>query len=352
MILVSVLELRTSQQIILLRRGTLINMELSACRGTRKKTTVRKMANIMEKTGAPNLILGAMLTSLVNQESILCFLLELNTRISSHTQQLLALIHVNVLELRTSQLNTLLRRGTHSFMDLIANLGTRKKLTAKMGVCMRELTGALILISGAMLTSHVSKASKLCSLLILNTRINLLTVQSPVKIPVIASDLRICRQTILIKKDTPQIMDHHASHGTHKGTIVKMTVNTLELIGVMIHTNGATLASSVSMASTPFSSLTQNMKTLWHTQLNLAKTHASASDQRTCRQTTLSRKDITSSTELIANLGTHRRRTAKMGESMREPNGALKHMNGAMLALHVSLESTLFSLLTLSMRIL
>ena len=59
MILVSVLELRTSQQIILLRRGTLINMELSACHGTRKKTTVRKMANIMEKIGAPNLILGA-----------------------------------------------------------------------------------------------------------------------------------------------------------------------------------------------------------------------------------------------------------------------------------------------------
>jgi hypothetical protein len=295
---------------------------------------------------------GALLASSVSMARIPLYLEELNMKTLLHSQLNLAKTHASASGPKISPQTTLWRRDIRKLMELIANLGTQRKLTAKMGVCMRELTGALIPISGAMLTSHVSKASKLCSLPILNTRINLLTAQSPVKIPVIASDLRTCQQTILIKKDTPQIMDHHASHGTHKGTIVKMTANSLELIGVMIHTNGATLASSVSMVSTPFSSLTQIMKTLWHTQLNLAKTHASVSDQRTCRQTTLSRKDITSSTELIANLGTHRRRTAKMGASIREPTGALKRMNGAMLALHASLESILFSLLTLSMRIL
>ena len=61
---------------------------------------------------------------------------------------------------------------------------------------------------------------------------------------------KIFRQIILNSKAILRIMDHHASHGIHNETIAKMMANFMRRIGVQIHTNGATSASSVNMVLT------------------------------------------------------------------------------------------------------
>jgi hypothetical protein len=116
----------------------------------------------------------------VNQELILCSLLELNTKMSFHMQLPLVLTHVNVSEQRTFPLATLSKRDSHSFMVLIANLGIQKRLTAKRAGNMKQRIGVLILISGAMWILSVSLESILLCLPVPNMRINLHTAQNHV----------------------------------------------------------------------------------------------------------------------------------------------------------------------------
>lgn len=146
-------------------------------------------------------------------------------------------------------------------MEQNVSHGTLRRPIVRRMVNTLERIGAQSHTRGVMSTRLVRKELRLYSLLILNTKIPWLTLQSPARILANVWERIICHQSILRTRGTLRIMDQVANLGTRKKTIAKKMASIMEWIGAQLLTSGVTLESIVSMVLKLYFSLKRNTRT-------------------------------------------------------------------------------------------